>query len=295
MKITFMGTSAGEGYPGFFCDCEYCTYARKHGGRNLRLNTSTLIDDDTMLDMNDGTPVTAAALGYSLTRVKRLLVTHFHDDHISPRVLQWRANGGTDENVLAALNEEARLEYVSARFTKVDPIDIYGNRNTRHGFMREHPEFFDEPDKHKIRFHEIIEGQCYQSGDIEFIPVRANHVSRGFAHSYILKRNGKTLLYALDTGGYDEDMMTLLHAQRYDAMIMEGTFGAAHTGGDHHMNLWKNIAFRDDMKAQGCISDETPFYLTHMAPHWTPPYDLYKDIAGEKGFIVAYDGMQVEI
>ena len=52
MKITFLGTSAGESYPAVWCDCENCTYARAHGGRNLRMNTGTMIDSDTLLDMN---------------------------------------------------------------------------------------------------------------------------------------------------------------------------------------------------------------------------------------------------
>ena len=45
----------------------------------------------------------------------------------------------------------------------------------------------------------------------------------------------------------------------------------------------------------GCIKDDTPFFLTHMAPHWTPPYDIYAPMMAEKGFIVAYDGMVAEI
>ena len=61
MKITFLGTSAGESYPAVWCDCENCTYARAHGGRNLRMNTGTMIDSDTLLDMNSCGFYTAAS------------------------------------------------------------------------------------------------------------------------------------------------------------------------------------------------------------------------------------------
>ena len=82
MKITFLGTSAGESYPAIWCDCENCTYARQHGGRNIRMNTGTMIDSDVLMDMNSCGFYTAARLGVSLTGVRHLLVTHPHADHL---------------------------------------------------------------------------------------------------------------------------------------------------------------------------------------------------------------------
>ena len=52
MKITFLGTSAGESYPAIWCDCPNCTYAREHGGKNIRMNTGSMIDDD-ILNQNE--------------------------------------------------------------------------------------------------------------------------------------------------------------------------------------------------------------------------------------------------
>ena len=52
MKISFLGTSAGENYPAVWCHCPCCEYARQHGGRNIRLNSCVLLDDDALLDMN---------------------------------------------------------------------------------------------------------------------------------------------------------------------------------------------------------------------------------------------------
>ena len=83
MKITFLGTSAGESYPAIWCDCPNCTYAREHGGRNIRMNTGSMIDDDILLDMNSVGFGTAARLGVSLTKVKHLLCTHPHPDHLT--------------------------------------------------------------------------------------------------------------------------------------------------------------------------------------------------------------------
>ena len=61
------------------------------------------------------------------------------------------------------------------------------------------------------------------------------------------------------------------------------------------MNTARNIAFRSLLLEHGCIGESTPVFLTHMAPHWTPPYDQYAPMMAEKGFTVAYDGMVAEI
>ena len=51
MKLTFLGTSAAEGFPAIFCNCEYCKEARKLGGKNIRSRSQTLINDDLLIDL----------------------------------------------------------------------------------------------------------------------------------------------------------------------------------------------------------------------------------------------------
>lgn len=303
MKLTFLGTSAGESYPAIWCDCENCTYARQHGGRNLRMNTGSMIDDDVLLDMNSCGFYTAARLGVSLTQVKHLLVTHPHTDHLTSEPLQWRrVSAGAVE-----ADAQAQRSMVSARFTPLPIMTVYGNLHTRKKLVDEHPELFEE--NMRLQFRDIREGERVDAGDgLSFIPIAAQHGGNGFsggptpdqaggsfAHSYIIERGGKRLLYALDTGGYDPEMMNLILSHRYDAVVMEGTFGLNPINNGGHMNANKNIAFREELIAHGCIQEKTPFYLTHLAPHWAPPYDLYAPMMAQKGFTVTYDGMVVEI
>ena len=302
MKLTFLGTSAGESYPAIWCDCENCTYAREHGGRNIRMNTGSMIDDDVLLDMNSCGFYTAARLGVSLTKVKHLIVTHPHADHLTPEPLGWRrANPGATEAA-----GDAKYKTFSPRFTKIPMLTIYGNLHTRKKLVDEHPDLFT-PDK-CARFYDIVEGEKVETEDgLSFIPVAAIHGGDGsgihydikgsanYAHSYIIERGGKRLLYALDTGGFVPEMMELILSHRYDAVVMEGTFGLNATPQTGHMNTEKNIEFRELLLEKGCIQAETPFFLTHMAPHWTPPYDIYAPMMAEKGFIVAYDGLVAEI
>ena len=291
MKILFLGTSGGESYPGVWCACPNCAYARAHGGRNLRMNTGTMIDDDILLDLNSCGFHTAARLGVSLTGVKTLLATHPHADHMTVEPLEWRAVPEWVEK----LPEDERVHYSAARFTPLPMMTVYGNACVEKLLMERCPELFDASSNARMRFVRIHEGETVEAENLSFTPVRARHGEPGFAHSYILRRGGRTLLYALDTGGYDEDMLELIYAGRYDGVITEGTRGLCDALDDHHMNRKKNVAFRKALLEHGCISEDTPVFLTHMSPHWTPPHDLYAPMMAEEGFTVAYDGMTAEI
>lgn len=84
MKLTFLGTGAGETYPGYWCECPHCTYARKHRGKNLRTNSSMVIDEELLIDMGPSCFDNAARFGVNLSKLKTLLVTHPHEDHLYP-------------------------------------------------------------------------------------------------------------------------------------------------------------------------------------------------------------------
>ena len=90
VKITFIGTGAGEAYPGFWCECPNCSYAREKKGRNIRGNTCTMIDDDTMIDMNAHFYEAAPHMGIRMSRIELLLVTHAHADHLTPHLIGQR-------------------------------------------------------------------------------------------------------------------------------------------------------------------------------------------------------------
>ena len=291
MKLTFLGTSAGESYPAVWCDCPNCTYAREHGGRNIRMNTGTMIDRDVLLDMNACGFYTAARLGISLTGVTTLLATHPHPDHNRIEPLEWRraADGVFD------LPDEERIRRFSPRFTPVPMLTVYGNRFYYDQLVKPHPELYDGSPDIQMQFRLIQEGVRVETDNLAFTPVRSRHGEPGFAHSYIIERSGKTLLYALDTCGYDDDMLALILSGQYDGVVMEGTFGLNSSPNDGHMNRDRNISFRNLLLEKGCIGPKTPFILTHLAPHWTPPYDIYAPMMEKEGFIVAYDGMQYDI
>ncbi|MBQ9326357.1 MAG: hypothetical protein IJ246_11360 [Clostridia bacterium] len=282
MKITFLGTGAGESYPGLWCNCPHCAYARRHRGRNIRANSCAVIDDTLMLDMGPMAFDAAARFGVDLTQVTTLLVTHNHEDHLYPMHLHWREV--KEEHV--GKPYVASLSLGGPRFTPLPELQIYGNAHVRSTLA---PFLEEQPSPH-MTFHLIEEGVPFSSSGYRVTPIRGNHHEKGFAHSYVIEKDGQTLLYALDTGTYDPDMQSLLLHFHFDIVIMEGTTGLneQYYG---HMCLENNRKFKQWLEDHGAFTPGHPFYLTHMSPHWCPPHDLYAEMVAPYGITLAYDGL----
>lgn len=287
MKLTFLGTGAGETYPGYWCECPHCTYARKHRGKNLRTNSSMVIDEELLIDIGPSCFDNAARFGVNLSKIKTLLVTHPHEDHLYPQHLRWR---NTDESLLPLTYVE-KMRHGGPRFTDIPQLNIYGNSFVMETLRKS----LDDMEELKINLHEIKEGKEEKTDGYRILPVRGNHGSqRGFSHSYIIQKDEKTLLYALDSGSYDEDQFALIQEYQYDAVIMEGTTGLNEQYGGH-MCLMNNIRIRDRLKENKCLRENSRFLLTHLSPHWCPPHDWYESIVASEGLELAYDGLQIEI
>ncbi len=283
MRLTFLGTSAGEGYPGFWCTCPNCAYAREHGGRNLRGNCCALVDDDLLLDMNDHFFVMAVRLGLPLERIRHLLVTHPHVDHFTPWKLAQRAMP------FAHLPQEAREKEISPCFTELPTLHVYGNAFVQEAMERV-PDLMDHAALNQMAFHLVTAGVQFHAGDAEVTPLRSIHgPAHGFTYNYIIHRDGKTLLYATDTGGYDEEMLEILRAHRYDCVVLEGTFGLGKTI-ERHMSLEKNRAFLRFLNEHALWTGGANLHLTHICPHWSPPHDQYVHVVEQEGMSLAYDG-----
>ncbi|HEV2472042.1 MAG TPA: hypothetical protein VGS41_05210, partial [Chthonomonadales bacterium] len=83
MKITLLGTSAAEGWPGLFCRCRACGEARRLGGKNIRTRASALIDGILKIDFPPDTLYHVIRYNLDLQCLAALVFTHAHDDHFS--------------------------------------------------------------------------------------------------------------------------------------------------------------------------------------------------------------------
>ncbi|MBQ6234034.1 MAG: MBL fold metallo-hydrolase [Clostridia bacterium] len=289
MKLTFLGTGAGEGYPGFWCNCPNCTYARLHKGNNLRTYSAADIDGCILLDCGPTAFPNAARFGLNLTQVHTLLMTHPHEDHLVSLQLLWRAVREWPQDTPL----EKLSQYGGARFTPVQDLEIFGNAYAEAAVSQ----IYDEETlkRNHMAFRQIHEGESFITHGYRITPVRANHFKQDYTHNYIIEKDGKTLLYALDTGGYDQDQLALLGHYSFNAVIMDGTYGLNDHGDGQHMSLKDNIEMLRFFRENNCCSTDFRFYVSHMSPHWCPPHDQYVTMLEHYGLIAAYDGLSIEV
>lgn len=291
MRFTFLGTSAGEQFPGFWCRCEICEKARRLGGRNIRSNSCAHLGPDCMIDFTHWAIDQARRFEVPILETQYLLATHSHEDHLSPDVLSWRGMNPRQE--LPVRQEEWR-QLVGPRFSELPVLHVWGNECV---LARLRPGGVDpDPERQRIELHEITYNQTFRAGDMTCHTLKANHQDRRgvCALNLIIEREGKTILYLLDTGWFFEETLARIGDFRYDLVVMEGTFGLGMDAAEH-MNFDKVERTYAHIQERGLLREGAPFCVSHLAPHWTPVHDEIAPVMAEKGIAIAYDGMAVNL
>ncbi|MCI0478380.1 MAG: MBL fold metallo-hydrolase [Anaerolineales bacterium] len=270
MRLTFLGTGAGEGYPDIFCECERCREARTLGGRNLRLRSSLLVNDDLLLDFGPDLLASAHRCGVSLSTIRTILVTHGHSDHFHLVNLVFRKPGMTSVRPL-------RLKL----FAPSDAIQAIQN-----AFLN-----LDDvlTDTQIIAPFENWEHRGYR-----FASYQAFHgEGRIEALFYSVDDGQHRCLYATDTGPFPEATWQALAGQTFDAIILEETMGPGEY--PQHMNWQTFLAHHRRFKDAGMLRPGGRVYATHIGHNWNPPHDKVVEVLEPHGVIVAYDGLVIEL
>ena len=288
MKITFLGTSAGEEYPGIWCECENCNKARKWGGKNIRRNSSAVLDDDVMFDIGKTAHIQAERFGISLPKIKTLLLTHSHGDHMSSHTF-WARMMPPGYDLLSG---EEKQKVSSPRFSALPLLNVFGSRQVSQlllivGIDYDNPHW-------NMKFHVVEPFSTYHIDDLEIYTLDGNHPD-GEIHSinYIVTRKNRTFLYLTDTGYPFDETLNALKKFKFDFIITEGTFGFGEDS-SAHMGFDKNMRLFEFFNANKLWKNKPDYYVTHVAPHWCPPHDEYSPILEQNGLTLAYDGFVLD-
>lgn len=285
MKMVFLGTSAGEQYPGFWCHCENCEKARRLGGKNRRKNSCVWIAADTMIDFPAETFMQAERYGIEPARARYVLFTHSHEDHFFPYVFGWR-------RMPKGMQLPPPKNLAGPRFSEVTPIHIYGNEKVCAGIGKW---VRGDLTEYALELTRVEAFHSYEIGPMRVTPVLANHPDgdqRGL--NYIVHREGKTFFYGLDTGWFLDESYREIARHRYDLVVMEGTFGFG-AEAECHMNLRKLVEAHRRFEKDGLLNPKALFCASHLCPHFTPVHDEVAPVMAKDGITVAYDGMVVEL
>ena len=291
MKLRFLGTSAGELYPGIWCRCRNCEAARNGTPEDNRQSAALYIEPDdpagSRLLIDFPPEIASQALRHHvpLAQVQHLLVTHSHGDHWHPYQLRWRGRPAE----MVSQNEPPPVRYGGPRFTELARLHIWGNEAVEAVLRRE---LGADLDHYDIEFHRIKAGEGFQAGSFRVDTVAANHdVGREDAVHFIIRSPGKTLLYGLDGDTFLPETRNLLRQYRFDMVILESTYG--HGDGGNHRNFARVISEAERFRSEGLLTETGEVIAVHFSPHHCPPHSVCADFLHRHDIVAAWDGMEI--
>lgn len=285
-SLKFYGTGAAEAIPCPFCSCRVCQNARETGGREVRRRSMFRVSEEMCIDLGPDTVDQAIRLG-DLTKLRHVLVTHTHLDHLTYGVMEVRQ--------MAYAREEGPLNYYLAdkafevvkSFSTDSLIREKTEKLLRLGIMQ---------------FHRLEYGETVEIAGCEVTPLRGNHrgqVGENSANYLLRLPDGKMLYYGLDTGWYLPETLQALRGKELHYLISECTFGLTPGRGEQpggHLDAFACERLLHLLAEQGTLTGESRVYLTHIN-HYTSTGAELEAWLESRSFpcpvILAYDGLQI--
>ena len=276
MKLQFLGTAAAEGIPGIFCQCAVCQEARRKGGRFIRTRSQALIDDRLLIDLNADTYLHTLRYGIELSRIASVLITHAHSDHLYPAEIGMRKTG------FAMFDEKS-----------APVLTVYGSDK-----VGEKIESVLQTPKINTVFREVRPFETFEVEGYTVTALPARHDPKAGPLFYLIEKDGKSILYGHDTGFYFDEVWDWFRekGKRLSLVSMDCTEGDKQIGYDSHGNVERDVAMQKKMLDEKIADENTLFVMNHFSHNGGKvAYDTFVPIAAGHGFLVSYDGMEIEL
>ncbi|MBO7218218.1 MAG: hypothetical protein J6V50_05900 [Clostridia bacterium] len=288
----FLGTGAAQTFPCPFCKCEVCEDARKLGGKAIKSRSDFLIDEKNLVDFGPDINYQLLLQGISMEPLQNIFMTHSHEDHISAAELGVVRNRKHKLEKPVSVNlwgTKEALEVVDA-CVKAVAGDVGGTFTYKH-----------------INYCPIEAFKTVETGGMRVTALLSSHKGTGkeeWGINYIFEKEGKTLLYAADTGWYPDDTWEFLKISdfKFDYVIMENTYAEdklniikPYAGG--HLNTANFMLMLEKLIECGCMTKQTPVYATHLSDAGRELYGHYVDSmenGNDYNITVAWDGLKID-
>jgi len=175
----------------------------------------------------------------------------------------------------------------------VETLHIYGNRAVEKKLLSLQEK---ETSKPCNQFHYAEPFIPIGADEYRITPLPALHAPGEECLFYMAEFDGKTLLYAHDTGFFPEqvwEFFSKIHVY-FDLVSLDCTVGI-HKDGGNHMGIPDCIDVRKVLQSMNAADDKTLFVLNHFSHNGGLNHDALCDAADKDDFIVAYDGLEVEV
>lgn len=267
MRIHLLGTGGAEGVPAMFGSSRVSDHARKVGGRDVRTRSSALVDGQLQLDFGPDTWSQLIREGVSASDWCAVVYTHADADHFAIEELQYALYPFTD-------GEEPGFV-------------VYGNNIVSARVCARYPDWPFEvvTTESFVPFH--VSGY-------KVTPVKAMHGSPDEdTQNLLVESEGKALLYATDTGVWEEPTWEFLSGVRLDALVLECTEGFELTPYNGHLDIEEFAEVLERLRKGGTVHDGTQIVSTHHSHNGKATYDELVEALGKLGAVAGYDGLQV--
>ena len=269
MRIHLLGTGGAEGVPALFGASKVSEHARKVGGRDVRTRSCALVDGQIQLDFGPDTWGQLIREGVSASDWCAVVYTHADADHFAIEELQYALYPFTD-------GEEPGFV-------------VYGNNIVSARIRARYP---DWP-------FEVVTTQSFTPFTVcgyTVTPIKARHGSPDEdTQNLLVETGGKTLLYATDTGIWEEPTWEFLSGFELDALVLECTEGFELTPYNGHLDIEEFEGVVSRLRKMGTVGSSTQVVSTHHSHNGKATYDELVEALGKIGAVAGYDGLVIEV
>ena len=288
----FLGTGASQVFPCPYCKCPVCENAREIRGKAIKTRTDFLIDEKNVIDFGPDANLQFTMNGLSMDTLENIFLTHSHEDHIDPTEL------GVIRNRKHKLEAPVHVKLwgTEAALSVVKEVTAASVGDKDGGFFYKHVELCP-----------IREFETFETGGLRVTTLLSSHRGSGkdeWGLNYIIEKDGKTLLYANDTGWYPDATWEFLEKSdfRFDYVIMEDTYTGDKNGiikpfSAGHLNTANFLEMLKKFIECGCMEKDTPVFATHLSdagqqlfPHYVATVENNPDY----NITVAFDGLKID-
>jgi len=272
MKIQFLGTAAAEGMPAVFCNCDICQKARILGGKNIRTRSQSLINNELLIDLPADTYHHFLTNNIESHKIKYLFVTHSHQDHFYPDELNMRQDGFSHK-------------------MQVPRLKVFLNEGSYN------KSFENLKETGNVEINLIKHYQTVELDEYKVTALPARHHDIDNANIYIIEGE-KTILYAHDTGYFYDEVLEFIKEKNYKFDLV--TYDCCNVDlpiadTDRHMGLPNIRRLIFSLEKCGAIDKSTVNVINHFSHNANPLQDVLEEKVKDDGFLVAFDGFEIEI
>jgi len=267
MTIRLLGTGAADGIPSFYSDSNVSKYARLHGGKDVRTRSSAIVDGHLKIDLGPDSLQQINRDKLSALDWTALLITHSHEDHLAVSELQY---------CLYPFNGNECAGY-----------SIFGNATVVAKIWERYPDW---------PFEVFITRsfESFRHAEYKITPIRANHITEEDGQNFLIE-NGVTLLYATDTGIWDEETFDFLKDFKLDALVLECTEGFLPTAFEGHLDIESCKLVVDRLRAQGTLQNQSRVVTTHHSHSGDATHAQLEECLLPSGIEPGFDGFEFTV